>query len=59
MQALAWDATLDGVIAAEPRALRARYECRCDTAKIWSMIPAPDNVLQEDPIRLFVREVFV
>jgi hypothetical protein len=59
MQALARDAKLDSVIAAELPALRVRYECRCDTAKIRSMIPAPDEVLQEDPIRLFVREVFM
>jgi hypothetical protein len=59
MQVSARDAKLDSVIGDELPALCVRYECRCDTAKIRSMIPAPDEVLQEDPVRLFVREVFM
>jgi hypothetical protein len=59
MQALTRDAKLDSVITAELPALRVRYECRCDTAKIRTMISAPDEVLKEDPIRLFIREVFM
>lgn len=59
MNLLAGDAKTDSILKSELPALRARYGVRCDTVKIRAMIPSPGETLQEDPIRLFLREVFM
>jgi len=59
MAALARDAKVDSILKAERPALSARYEVRCDTAKIRSMVTAPNEILKEEPIRMYLREIFM
>jgi hypothetical protein len=59
MAALARDAKVDSILKAERPALSARYEVRCDTAKIRSAVTAPDEILKEEPIRMYLREIFM
>jgi hypothetical protein len=59
MTALARDAKVDSILKAEGPALASRFEVRCDTAKIRSMVTAPDEILKEEPIRMYLREIFM
>jgi hypothetical protein len=59
MSALARDAKVDSILKGELPVLRARREIRCDTVKIRAMVPSPDEVLRENPVRLFLRELFM
>ena len=59
MAALARDAKVDSILKAERPALASRYEVRCDTVKIRSMVTAPDEILKEEPIRMYLREIFM
>jgi hypothetical protein len=58
MTALARDAKTDSLLKAELPRLKSQYHIVCDTAKIRSMLKAPDATLNEDPVRMYVREIF-
>ena len=59
MTALARNAKADSILSAELPALIARYGASVDTARVRSMTPSPDAPLHEDPIRVYVREIFM
>jgi len=59
MSVLARDAKIDSILKSELPALKTRQEIRCDTVKIRAMISSPDEVLRENPVRLFLRELFM
>jgi hypothetical protein len=58
MTALARDAKTDSVLKAELPAMKAAYPITVDTLKIRALCAAPDKVLSEEPMRVFLREVF-
>jgi hypothetical protein len=58
MTALARDAKTDSLLEAELPGLKAHYPVSVDTAKVRSMLKTPDAVLNENPVRMFVREIF-
>ena len=57
-QSLARDAKTDSVLQDELPRLKATYDIALDTARVRSMIKAPDTFLNEDPVRIYVREIF-
>ena len=59
MSVLARDAKIASILKSELPALRTRYEIRCDTVRIRTMIPSPGEILREDPVRIFLRELFM
>ncbi len=59
MGVLARDAKIDGILKGELPTLKARYEIRCDTARIRAMIPSPGEILRDNPVRVFLRELFM
>ena len=58
MTALARDAKMDTVLKADLPRLKGRYTLSLDTAKVRSMLKTPDAVLNENPMRIYVREIF-
>ncbi len=58
MASLARDAKIDSVLKSELPRLKARYDIALDSSKVRSMIKTPDTILNEDPVRIYVREIF-
>jgi hypothetical protein len=58
MAALARDAKTDTLLKADLPRLKAQYTLSLDTARVRSMLKTPDAVLNENPTRLYVREIF-
>ncbi len=58
MASLARDAKTDSVLKDELPRLKASYAVALDTARVRSLIKAPDSFLDEDPVRIYVREIF-
>ena len=58
MAFLARDAKADSVLRAELPTVKKKYRIMCDTAKVRSMLKTPDAILTEEPVKMFVREVF-
>jgi len=58
MTALARDAKTDSILTADLPRLKSQYAINLDTARVRSMLKTPDHVLNEDPIRMYVREIF-
>jgi hypothetical protein len=59
MTALARHAKADSILSAELPALIARYGVSVDSARVRSMAPLPDAPLREDPVRVYMREIFM
>ena len=59
MTALARDAKTDSLLRAELPGLNAHYGVTVDSAKIRATLKTPDAVLNENPMRIFVREIFM
>lgn len=58
MAALARDAKTDSLLRAELPRLKSHYSIRCDTVKLRSMLKTPDAVLTDEPVKMYVREIF-
>jgi hypothetical protein len=58
MTSLARDAKTDSLMKVELPRLRSQYRIICDTVKVRSMLRTPDATLNENPVRMFVREIF-
>jgi hypothetical protein len=58
MTSLARDAKTDSLMKVELPRLRSQYRITCDTVKVRSMLRTPDATLNENPVRMFVREIF-
>ena len=58
MTALARDAKTDTALKADFPRLKDQYAVNLDTAKVRSMLKTPDDVLRENPVRIYVREIF-
>jgi hypothetical protein len=58
MTALARDAKTDSLLKADLPRLKSQYTITCDTVKVRSMLRTPDATLNENPVRMFVREIF-
>jgi hypothetical protein len=58
MTFLARDAKADSMMRAELPRLKTQYRITCDTAAVRSMLKTPDAILTEEPVKMFVREVF-
>jgi hypothetical protein len=59
MTALARDAKTDSVLRAELPGLTAQYGVVVDSAKVRATLKTPDAILNEKPMRIFVREIFM
>jgi hypothetical protein len=59
MTALARDAKTDSVLRAELPGLKAQYGVVVDSAKVRATLKTPDAILNEKPMRIFVREIFM
>lgn len=59
MSSLARSAKADSILAVELPALCAQYGTTVDTTKVRSMTQSPDAPLKEDPIRVYMREIFM
>jgi len=59
MTALARDAKVDSILRAELPALEQRYHTLLDTARVRGMLKTPDAVIQENPIPIYIREIFM
>lgn len=57
--ARARSARTDSLLRAELPLLRGKYRVEVDTARVRAIPSAPDAVLTEDPVRIFVREIFL
>jgi hypothetical protein len=58
MTALARDAKTDSLLKADFPRLKSQYGINLDTARVRSMLKTPEKILTEDPIRMYVREIF-
>jgi hypothetical protein len=58
MGSLAQDAKADSMLKTELPRLESQYRVTCDTARIRSILQTPDAILNEDPVRMYVREIF-
>ena len=58
MTALARDAKADSLLHAELPRLKSQYSIVCDTVRIRSLLATPDAVLTEEPVKMYVREIF-
>jgi hypothetical protein len=59
MATMARDAKVDSVLRAELPSLKARYAVMVDTLNVRSTLNTPDAVLPENPMRIYVREIFM
>lgn len=59
MTSLARDAKVDSILRTELPALEGQYRIALDTAKVRGMLRTPDAVIQENPIPIFIREIFM
>ncbi len=59
MTSLTRDAKTDSLLRAELPGLKAHYGVTLDSAKVRSTLKTPDAVLHENPMRIFVREIFM
>ncbi len=58
MTALARDEKADSLLHAELPRLKSEYSIACDTVRIRSLLATPDAVLTEEPVTMYVREIF-
>jgi hypothetical protein len=58
MTALARDAKTDTILRGDLPRLKSQYAIKLDTARVRSMLKTPEKVLTEDPVRMYVREIF-
>jgi hypothetical protein len=58
MTTLARDARTDSILAGDLPHLKTQYVVTVDTARVRSLLKTPDAVLNENPLRMFVREIF-
>ena len=56
--ALARDAKTDSILKWELPELKSQTRIECDTVALRSRLKHPDELLAEDPVRVFVREIF-
>ena len=59
MTSLARDARTDSLLQTELPGLKAHYGVTLDSARVRATLKTPDAVLNENPLRIFVREIFM
>jgi hypothetical protein len=59
MASLARDAKVDSVLRVELPGLKSKYGITVDTTRIRSLCPSPDGILEDQPIRVYIREIFM
>ncbi|MGA9120115.1 MAG: hypothetical protein WB699_12195 [Bacteroidota bacterium] len=59
MTSLARDAKIDSILRSELPGLRSQYRTTLDTAKVRSLLKTPDAIIQENPMPIYIREVFM
>jgi hypothetical protein len=59
MASLARDAKVDTLLLRELPALERAYNPAIDTARVRALLKTPDAVINQNPIRMYVREIFM
>jgi hypothetical protein len=59
MTSLARDAKTDSVVHADLPRLESEYNAVVDSARVRSLLTTPDAVLTDDPVRIYLREIFM